>query len=165
MVVSDHSPCTPDLKRTDTGDFAAAWGGIAGLQFSFSAVWTEAHARGIGLERVVEWMCERPRAPRGHLAGRKGAIAAGADADLVAFDPDATFVVTAPFIAPPQQAHAYEGETLRGGRVERQTYLRGASPPSPCPASTGRTHATSAPALRRKRPLDHGSPPLPPRRS
>src|SRR6185436_241873 len=29
MVVSDHSPCPPELKRADSGDFFAAWGGIA----------------------------------------------------------------------------------------------------------------------------------------
>lgn len=33
MVVSDHSPCTPDLKKLDTGDFIEAWGGISSLQF------------------------------------------------------------------------------------------------------------------------------------
>lgn len=33
MVVSDHSPCTPDLKKLDSGDFAQAWGGISSLQF------------------------------------------------------------------------------------------------------------------------------------
>lgn len=33
MVVSDHSPCTPDLKRLDSGDFTQAWGGISSLQF------------------------------------------------------------------------------------------------------------------------------------
>ena len=27
LVVSDHSPCTPDLKRQDSGDFADAWAG------------------------------------------------------------------------------------------------------------------------------------------
>jgi len=122
MVVSDHSPCTPDLKRTDTGDFAAAWGGIAGLQFSFSAVWTEAHARGIPLERVLHWMCEAP-ARHAHLAGRKGAIVAGADADLVAFDPDATFTVTAPITHHRNKLSPYDGETLRG--VVRETWVRG----------------------------------------
>ncbi|MGB6070336.1 MAG: allantoinase AllB, partial [Rhodococcus sp. (in: high G+C Gram-positive bacteria)] len=30
-IVTDHSPCTPDLKRFDTGDFGDAWGGIASL--------------------------------------------------------------------------------------------------------------------------------------
>lgn len=37
MVVSDHSPCTPDLKRLETGDFTQAWGGISSLQFGNTA--------------------------------------------------------------------------------------------------------------------------------
>lgn len=122
MVVSDHSPCTPDLKRVDRGDFVEAWGGIAGLQFSLSAVWSEAHARGIPLEHVVGWMCQAPARHAG-LATRKGAIAEGMDADLVVFDPDATFVVRAPFIHHRNKLTPYEGETLRG--VVRATYLRG----------------------------------------
>jgi allantoinase len=32
MVVSDHSPCTPDLKDLEKGDFMSAWGGIASVQ-------------------------------------------------------------------------------------------------------------------------------------
>lgn len=36
MVVSDHSPCTPDLKNLDCGDFIQAWGGISSLQFGKS---------------------------------------------------------------------------------------------------------------------------------
>lgn len=38
MVVSDHSPCTPDLKKLDSGDFTQAWGGISSLQFGKSDV-------------------------------------------------------------------------------------------------------------------------------
>lgn len=33
LVVSDHSPCTPDLKVLDKGDFMEAWGGISSLQY------------------------------------------------------------------------------------------------------------------------------------
>lgn len=33
MVVSDHSPCTADLKLLKEGDFMNAWGGISSLQF------------------------------------------------------------------------------------------------------------------------------------
>jgi allantoinase len=123
LVVSDHSPCTPDLKRVDAGDFAAAWGGIAGLQFALSAVWTEARARGFALDRVAQWMCAAP-ARHAHLGDRKGAIAAGMDADLVFFDPDASFVVTAPRTFHRNKLTPYEGETLYG--VVRATYLRGA---------------------------------------
>ncbi len=40
FVVSDHSPCTPELKLMKEGDFDKAWGGIASLQFGLPAVWT-----------------------------------------------------------------------------------------------------------------------------
>lgn len=33
LVISDHSPCTEDLKLMDRGDFMAAWGGISGVQY------------------------------------------------------------------------------------------------------------------------------------
>ena len=36
MVVSDHFPCTADLKLMEAGDFLQAWGGIASLQFGRS---------------------------------------------------------------------------------------------------------------------------------
>ncbi len=122
MVVSDHSPCTPDLKRMGAGDFMAAWGGIAGLQFSFAAVWTEARKRGHGLDRMAKWMCETPARHAG-VHGRKGAIAPGRDADLVLLDPDASFVVTPPFVHHRNKVTPYEGRTLQG--VVRATYLRG----------------------------------------
>jgi allantoinase len=123
MVVSDHSPCTPALKRVDDGDFMAAWGGIAGLQFSVSAVWTEAARRGVPLATVARWMTEGPARHAG-LYGRKGALAPGFDADLVFFDPDASVTVRAPFIHHRHKLSPYEGETLRGTAV--RTYLRGA---------------------------------------
>jgi allantoinase len=122
MVVSDHSPCIPALKHPAEGDFMAAWGGIAGLQFSVSAVWTEARRRGVSLETVARWMAEGP-ARHARLYGRKGAIARGFDADLVFFDPDARFRVTAPFIHHRHKLSPYEGETLSGVAV--RTYLRG----------------------------------------
>ncbi len=122
MVVSDHSPCIPDLKRLDTGDFDAAWGGIAGVQFSLSAVWTEARARGIELARVVEWMCAAPARHAG-LGGRKGSIVEGADADLVVFAPDESFRVEPARIQHRHKLTPYDGETLFG--VVRGTYVRG----------------------------------------
>lgn len=122
MVVSDHSPCTPDLKRMDVGDFDAAWGGIAGLQFALSAVWTEARARGFSLDRVAHWMCAAPARHAG-ISGRKGSIAPGRDADLVLFDPEGAFTVEPPRVYHRHKVTPYAGETLRG--VVRATYLRG----------------------------------------
>ncbi|MDT7578835.1 MAG: allantoinase, partial [Pseudonocardiales bacterium] len=64
-VVSDHSPCTPELKRLDVGEFDAAWGGISSLQLGLSAIWSQARARGHGLDDVVRWMASGPAALAG----------------------------------------------------------------------------------------------------
>ena len=121
MVVSDHSPSPPALKSLDTGDFAAAWGGIASLQLGLSAVWTEARKRGVALDRVVDWMSTQP-AKLVRLS-RKGVIAEGYDADLVVFDPDETWTVDGSQLLHRHSLTPYDGLTL-AGRV-RATYLRG----------------------------------------
>jgi allantoinase len=120
-VVSDHSPCTPELKRFDTGDFGVAWGGIASLQLSLPLVWTGARARGSTLPDVVRWMAEGPARLAG-LAG-KGRIAVGADADLVAFAPEETFVVDPARLRHRHPVGPYAGRSLHG--VVRTTWLRG----------------------------------------
>ncbi|MEK7358257.1 MAG: allantoinase AllB, partial [Bdellovibrionota bacterium] len=56
FVVSDHSPCTPRLKKLEQGNFEEAWGGISGLQFSLSVVWTAMKDRGFGPETLCRWM-------------------------------------------------------------------------------------------------------------
>jgi len=125
-VVSDHSPSTPDLKLLQryggSGDFAAAWGGIASLQLGLPAVWTEARRRGHTLADVVRWMSGGPASLVG-LTGTKGAIAIGHDADLVAFDPDAEFAVHAEQLHHKNPVTPYAGRTLTG--VVRTTWLRG----------------------------------------
>jgi allantoinase len=119
MVVSDHSPCTPDLKRLDVGDFGLAWGGIAGLQVALPVVWTGARERGGTLSDVARWMSEAPA----HLAGlpRRGGIAVGRDADLVAFAPDARFTVGR--LEHRNPVTPYAGLELDG--VVRRTWVRG----------------------------------------
>ncbi|WP_245797480.1 allantoinase AllB [Mangrovactinospora gilvigrisea] len=118
-IVSDHSPCTAELKA---GDFAAAWGGVASLQLGLPAVWTEAARRGFGLADVVRWMAAGPAGFAG-LDDRKGAIAPGRDADLVAFDPEEEFTVDPARLHHRNPVTAYAGRTLRG--VVRTTWLRG----------------------------------------
>jgi allantoinase len=120
-VVSDHSPCTPELKRFDVGDFGVAWGGIASLQLGLPAVWTQARQRGFTLVDVVRWMAERPAA----LAGmtRKGRIALGHDADFSVFAPDEAAVVDPGRLHHRHPITPYAGRRLAG--VVRSTWLRG----------------------------------------
>jgi allantoinase len=122
LVVSDHSPCPPAARAPDTGDFFAAWGGIASLELGPSVVWTGAHRRGIRPERLAGWMSAAPARLAG-LEGRKGRIAPGFDADLVIFDPDAEFVVEAAGLRDRNRQTPYEGRALRG--VVRRTWVRG----------------------------------------
>lgn len=120
-VVSDHSPCPAELKAAGGGDFGAAWGGIASVQLGLSAVWTVARRRGRTLDEVARWMAAGPA----ELAGlpAKGRLAVGCDADLVAFDPDATFVVDPARLHHRHPVTPYAGQALTG-RVT-QTWLRG----------------------------------------
>lgn len=134
FVASDHSPCSPALKAIEAGDFVRAWGGVAGLQLALSVVWTEASARGHTLVDVARWMCEGPARLAG-LTGRKGTIAAGADADLVILDDAARFTVAPERVHHRHKVTPYAGETLRG--AVHATYLRGTRV-----AEGGRTTAT-----------------------
>ena len=122
MVVSDHSPCPPALKHGDTGDFFAAWGGIASLELGLSAVWTGARGRGATPADLARWMSTAPARLAG-LEREKGAIAPGCDADLLAFDPGASWTVDPAHLHHRHPITPYAGRTL-AGRVTR-TWLAG----------------------------------------
>jgi allantoinase len=129
MVATDHSPCPPemknlDLSRPEGGRFDRAWGGISSMGLALPVVWTGCHQRGIGLEQVVKWLAASPARLAG-LTGRKGALAAGCDADLVVFDPDAEWTVEETDLHFRHKLSPYLGARLRGRVLE--TYLRGES--------------------------------------
>lgn len=120
-VVSDHSPATVELKTAGRGDFCEAWGGVASLQLGLSLMWTEALRRGVGIERIVEWMSANTAAEVGLC--QKGALRVGADADLIVFDPEARFTVDATQLRHKNPITAYEGQEVSG--MVRSTWLRG----------------------------------------
>jgi allantoinase len=122
MVVTDHSPCPPAMKRLAEGNFRTAWGGIASLSVALPLMWTEASRRGFTLLDLARWMAAEPA----RLVGcdtRKGRLAAGYDADFVVFDPESGFIVTEDKLHYRHRVSPYLGETLRG--VVKATYLRG----------------------------------------
>jgi allantoinase len=122
FVVSDHSPCPPQMKRKDSGNFLDAWGGITSLQLSLPAVWTSARQRGYSVWHIAEWMCRGP-ARLAHLEKHKGDIAVGFDANLIVWNPDATFRVEPRLLHHQHKLTPYAGRELAG--VVEATFLRG----------------------------------------
>jgi allantoinase len=122
LIATDHSPCPPEMKRLDEGNFKTAWGGISSLSIALPVIWTEASSRGFSLLDIVRWMAEGPARLAGcHL--RKGRIAAGYDGDLVVFDPFSEFVLSKERLHYRHPVSPYLGEKPRG--VVKATYLRG----------------------------------------
>ena len=70
---------------------------------------------------MARWMASAPAGLAGLPA--KGRLEVGADADLMAFDPDETYVVDPARLYHRHPVTPYAGQTLTG-RV-RQTWLRG----------------------------------------
>ena len=122
MVVSDHSPCPPELKCRAEGDFMKAWGGISSLQLRLPVIWTTARSRGHSISKLAEWLCDAPAALVG-LNQRKGRLAAGYDADLVVWNPEKEFRVTPEMIHHRHQLTPYAGRQFSG--VVQTTFLRG----------------------------------------
>ncbi len=123
LIATDHSPCPPAMKRLDEGNFRLAWGGVASLSVAVSVIWTEMRQRGLPIEDLARWMSTQPAKLAG-MEERKGAIAAGWDADLVVFDPDAEFTLSTADLHYRHPVSPYLGERLHGKVVA--TYLRGA---------------------------------------
>ncbi|KAK7532551.1 hypothetical protein IWX49DRAFT_594734 [Phyllosticta citricarpa] len=144
-IVSDHSPCTPNLKllppqlsdgngttapahSTDgaDGDFFAAWGGVSSVGLGLSILWTEGlsqHRSGsFTIEDVVRWCC-RNTARQVGLEHTKGDLAVGFDGDIAVFDDTASFVVEPRTMLFRNKCSPYQNKTLRG--VVTDTWLRG----------------------------------------
>lgn len=122
MIVSDHSPCSPELKLKERGDFLAAWGGIASLQFRLSVIWTEAKKRGFGISDVAEWLCRAPARLVG-LQNSKGSISVGCDADLIIWNPAQSFTIQPEAIHHRHKLTPYAHREFAG--VVQTTFLRG----------------------------------------
>jgi len=148
-VVSDHSPCTPDLKllptsvpghvcashnavmpKGDDGDFFSAWGGISSVGLGLPILWTEMTRRGMTSEAnfdtaitdLVRW-CAKHTAVQVGLEKSKGALAVGFDADFCVFDESAEWTVEPSTMLFRNKCSPYQGRTMTG--MVKKTILRG----------------------------------------
>ena len=121
-IVSDHACCRDEMKfGEDRDDVFLAKSGFGGTEYLLSGVYTEGARRGLGLGRIAELLSTNP-ARRFGLA-TKGDIAPGYDADVVLFDPDATFTVDAADSESSQEYTPFQGMELSGRVAE--VFLRG----------------------------------------
>ncbi|RMD42287.1 hypothetical protein DV735_g2809, partial [Chaetothyriales sp. CBS 134920] len=144
-VVSDHSPCTPDLKLLPTqvpghvatptgrgdevGSFFSAWGGISSVGMGLPILWTEIHRRGLAdgrrddaIRDVVQW-CSVNTARQVGLDKQKGSLAVGFDADICVFDDQSEWVVERNVMLWRNKCSPYQGRKLKG--MVRETWVRG----------------------------------------
>jgi len=122
LVATDHSPAPPAMKQLATGDLTRAWGGISSIQLALPVLWTAARKRGVTPQQVTNWLCRAPAKLSGESA-RRGAIAPGMIADLVIWDPEASFRVEGTRLYHRHPLTPYQDERLYG--VVAQTWLRG----------------------------------------
>ncbi|WP_076416713.1 allantoinase AllB [Shewanella sp. UCD-KL12] len=122
FIVSDHSPCTPELKHIDTGDIEKAWGGISALQFGLPLIWTEAKERGFDLVDIARLMSNETAKFAG-LDSVKGQIAVGLHADFLVFDPFKRYTITNEMIKHRHNITPYAGRTVTG--EVQHTFVRG----------------------------------------
>lgn len=123
-IVSDHSPCTPNLKNLDTGDFMTAWGGIASVGLGLTILWSEAIKRNITLAEISKWTSLNTAKQVG-LGSRKGSIEVGKDADFCIFDPDAIWEFDQSKMFFKNKYSPYNGKKVQGKVIE--TLVRGES--------------------------------------
>lgn len=123
-VVSDHSPCTPELKGLEKGDFFSAWGGISSVGFGLPILYTEGQRLNppVLLQEITKW-CSWNTAKQVGLSHTKGKLAVGYDADMIVFDPNANYVVRNEQTFFKNKLTAYDGMEFMGRVME--TLVRG----------------------------------------
>lgn len=148
-VVSDHSPCTPDLKllptafpghvcashaaaksKPDDGDFFSAWGGISSVGLGLPILWSEMTRRGLtndenfdrAITNVARW-CAKNTALQVGLEKTKGDLAVGFDADFCVFDETSSWTVEPSTMLFRNKCSPYQGRTMSG--MVKATIVRG----------------------------------------
>ncbi len=133
VVATDHCPfCMKDQKELGKDDFRAIPNGIGGVEHRMDLIYQGVVQGEITLPRWVE-LCATTPARMFGLYPQKGTIQPGADADIVLYDPAATWSISVDNHHMNMDYSAYEGFEVQGrvdtvmsrGKViiENQSYL------------------------------------------
>ena len=143
-IVSDHSPCTPELKllppsiagnrlptppsenEKQPGNFFSAWGGVSSVGLGLPILWTSAHQnnQNVTAEDIARWCCANTALQVG-LEKSKGQLAVGFDGDVCVFDDEAEWVVGegGEGMLWRNKVSAYAGKRMKG--CVKETWVRG----------------------------------------
>ncbi len=123
VVATDHCAFTTEQKRYGVGDFTKIPNGTGGLEDRMPILWTQ----GVGTGRLTpnEFVAvtSTNAAKIFGLYPRKGAVAVGADADLVVWDPEKTKTISAASQQSAIDYNVFEGKEVKG--LPRFTLSRG----------------------------------------
>lgn len=122
-VCTDHCAFTPEQKAAGREDFTKIPGGLPGVETRGVLLYSNlVDNRRLSIGQMVRVLSENPAKLYG-MWPRKGVLAAGSDADIVIYDPEAESVITGADQLSKAGYTPYEGfQTV--GAIEK-VYLRG----------------------------------------
>ncbi len=120
-VATDHCPFQSYEKDWGKDDFTKIPNGCAGVENLYPYMLSAANDGKISFSRAVELCATNPAKIFG--CDTKGSLAVGKDADLVIYDPEKDFTITAEAMHSDYDHTIWEGKKLHGYPV--QTYVRG----------------------------------------
>ncbi|SFQ02583.1 dihydroorotase [Amycolatopsis rubida] len=122
MFSSDHAPHTREEKDIGWTKMWSAHTGTPGIQYFYPLALDAVNKGQLTLDRVVELMAWAPAQKFG-LAGKKGALTPGHDADFVVADMDSPWTIREADVLSRSGWTCYEGRELSAA-IER-THVRG----------------------------------------
>lgn len=121
VVATDHCPFQSYEKDWGKDNFTKIPNGCAGIENMYPYMLGAANGGKISFQKAVEVCAANPAKIFGCTS--KGVIRAGADADIVIYDPDMDFTITCDKMHSDYDHTIWEGVSLHGYPV--QTYSRG----------------------------------------
>lgn len=123
VVATDHCAFTTEQKRMGRTDFSKIPNGTGGLEDRMPVLWTAGVNTGRLTKEEFVAVTSANIARILNIYPKKGAVAAGSDADLVVWDPAATKTITASKQVSRIDYNVFEGFACRG--LPRVTLARG----------------------------------------